>query len=81
LSRQGYELLGYLYDRANQLCTQQEIVEHIFGRKYDDTDPSHRSLVHTAIRRLRGNIEDDPDSPRYLLTERGGYRLVTQPNQ
>jgi DNA-binding response OmpR family regulator len=40
----------------------------------DGVDPAH---VWVTIRRLRQKLEQDPDRPRYLLTERGvGYRLV-----
>jgi DNA-binding response OmpR family regulator len=43
----------------------------------DGVDPAH---VWVTVRRLRQKIEQDPDHPRYLLTERGvGYRLVSVP--
>lgn len=36
-----------------------------------------RGAVRTAVYRLRGKLEDSPDSPRRLLTDHGrGYRLV-----
>jgi hypothetical protein len=38
--------------------------------------------VNTAVRRLREKIEDNPDAPRYILTELGrGYRLVLGPGR
>jgi len=81
LSGQSYELLCYLHEHAGHLCRREEIVRQVFDREYDKKEPSHRSLLNTAIRRLREKIEDDPDHPRYLLTVPGGYRLATQPNQ
>jgi DNA-binding response OmpR family regulator len=43
----------------------------------EGVDPAH---VWVTVRRLRQKIEQDPDHPRYLLTERGvGYRLVAVP--
>jgi DNA-binding response OmpR family regulator len=43
----------------------------------EGVDPAH---VWVTVRRLRQKIEQDPDRPRYLLTERGvGYRLVAVP--
>ena len=77
LPRQGYELLCYLHEHANQVRTRRDIVEEVFLQKYDETDESQTRRLNTAIRRLRERIEPDPDRPRYLLTEPGrGYRLV-----
>jgi DNA-binding response OmpR family regulator len=79
LSKQSYGLLCYLYEHANQLRTRREIVERVFGQKYDEMDESQISRLNTAIRRLRESIEEEPSHPRYLLTEpTGGYRLVSQ---
>jgi DNA-binding response OmpR family regulator len=77
LARQGYELLHYLYEHANQVRTRRDIVEEVFRQKYDEADESQTRRLNTAIRRLRERIEPDPERPRYLLTEPGrGYRLV-----
>jgi len=80
LRGQSYELLCYLHDHSDHLCARREIVEQVFHQKYDETDQTQLGRLNTAIRRLREKIEDDPDHPRYLLTEPGGgYRLITQP--
>jgi len=35
-------------------------------------------ILHVYVARLRKKVEDDPASPRFLLTESGlGYRFVT----
>ncbi|HEX8091783.1 MAG TPA: DNA-binding response regulator [Blastocatellia bacterium] len=76
LRGQSYHLLCYLYDRRNELCTRREIIESVFQETYRDRDDSQVSKLNTAIRRLREKIENNPDHPRYLLTEPGGgYRL------
>lgn len=37
------------------------------------------NTLSVYIRRLRNKIEDDPNSPKYLLTERGfGYKWVVE---
>lgn len=77
LRGQSYQLLKFLHDRANEACSRRDLVENVFGLKYDELDPSQVSRLNTAIRRLRELIEINPDSPRYLLTEQGvGYKLV-----
>jgi DNA-binding response OmpR family regulator len=77
LTRQGYQLLHYLYKYANQVRTRRDIVEEVFRQKYDETDDSQTRRLNTAIRRLRERIEFDPERPHYLRTEPGrGYRLI-----
>jgi two-component system response regulator MtrA len=35
-------------------------------------------LVNVHVQRLRSKIEEDPDSPQFVLTERGvGYKAGT----
>ncbi len=77
LSGQSYDLLVYLHQHANQLCTRQDLIEQVFDMIYDDTNRSHITRLNTAIARLREKIEIDSSHPRYLQTEPGGgYRLV-----
>jgi DNA-binding winged helix-turn-helix (wHTH) protein len=78
---QSYDLLRELYLHTNELCTRASIVERVFGEKYEETNESQVSRLNTAIRRLREKIEEDPDRPRYLLTEpHGGYKLIARPD-
>lgn len=80
LRGQSYELLLNLYNHNNELCTRRTLIEHLFGETYDERNDSQVSRLNTAVRRLREKIEDDPDHPRFLLTEvNGGYRLVARP--
>jgi DNA-binding winged helix-turn-helix (wHTH) protein len=85
LVRDGYKLLVYLYDHANQVCTRADIAKHVFNRKdYDDLPPNFKKLedgrINTAIRRLREKIEDNPNTPRYIIKRDGvGYCLRLPP--
>ncbi len=76
LRGQSYDLLKYLYQRRNQLCTRRDIIENVFEEIYRERDESQIGKLNTAIRRLREKIEHDPNHPYYLQTESGGgYRL------
>jgi len=82
LTPQGFRLLKYLYDHANQLCKRSAIAEHVFGLDSSDLDRVEIKLmekdqINTSISRLRRAIEPNPSHPKYILTVRGvGYRLV-----
>jgi len=76
---QSYELLCELESHAGRLCARRALVEKVFGETYDAASESQRTKLDAAIRRLRQKIEDDPDRPQYVLTERGeGYRLMAE---
>ncbi len=68
-----YRLLETLMKRANTVFTQMQLVTAVWGPEYaDDTGYIRRYVWH-----LRKKIEDDPNHPQHLLTERGfGYRFV-----
>lgn len=67
------KLLRFLAINANNVCTGNQIVSHIWGfGNYGDT-----RLIKAHIQHLRQKIEKDPNNPAYLLTVRGvGYSLV-----
>jgi DNA-binding response OmpR family regulator len=67
------KLLHLLAINANNVCTANQIVSHIWGFGNDgDT-----SLIKAHIRHLRQKIEPDPGTPTYILTVPGvGYTLI-----
>jgi hypothetical protein len=70
----SYELLLFLYRRANQLCTFQIISQQVF--KIDEYW-TMRNTIQAAIKRLREKIEPDPNYPKYVINDWGrGYKLV-----
>ena len=70
------DLLRYLTDREAKIVSRKDILEQVW-RVHEDTDTR---AIDNFIVRLRRYIEDDPASPKYLLTVRGvGYRFFAHP--
>jgi DNA-binding response OmpR family regulator len=70
------DLLRYLTERATQIVSRKEMLEQVW-RLHEDTDTR---AIDNFIVRLRRYIEDDPSSPRHLVTVRGvGYRFLANP--
>jgi two-component system KDP operon response regulator KdpE len=70
LDLKQFELLLYLAEHANQVCTHRALLYAIGG-----SDADHPDYVHMYVAQLRRQIETS-DEPRYLVTERStGYRF------
>ncbi len=72
------KLLHLLAVNANQVCTAEQIVSHIwgFGNEGDS------GLIKAHIRHLRQKIEADPGKPCYIQTVPGvGYTLVRRSSE
>lgn len=68
-------LLTYLYQHAGQVLTFEQILQHVWGKGYEN-NPEY---VHVYISNLRKKIEPDSRQPIYFLTEHGvGYRFEKQ---
>lgn len=66
-------VLHLLAVNADNVCTADQIVTHIWGFGYD----GDAGLIKAHIRHLRQKIERDPSSPVYILTVSGvGYVLT-----
>ncbi len=70
------KLLHLLAINANDVCTAEQIVTHVWG--YDGDGET--CLIKAHIRHLRQKVEPDSSNPRYILTVPGvGYTLVRRP--
>ena len=75
LTTQEYDLFALLVRNANRLLTDRFLTTEVWG------DDSSRSLtqLRLTIAVLRRKLEQNPTSPRHLLTEQGvGYRFCDQ---
>ncbi|MEO8468187.1 MAG: response regulator transcription factor [Chloroflexota bacterium] len=68
-----YKLLYHLVRNAGHILQHGTLLAKVWGREYvDEVD-----YIRVYIRRLREKLGDNPESPRYIRTERGlGYRFV-----
>lgn len=72
LSLREFDLLDYLVNNKNVAVNKEKLLSEVWGA-YNVVEPSTLT-VH--IRWLREKLEDDPSSPKYLITVRGvGYAL------
>ncbi len=73
LSALGFKLIALLASRPNQVFSREEIVLHLYG---DRGEGASDSRLDNLVSRVRQEIEQDPQTPRYLLTQHGvGFRL------
>ena len=67
-----YKILYHLVRNAGRVLTHETLLSKVWGREYAD----EIDYLRVYVRRLRRKLEEDPDHPRYILTERGlGYRF------
>jgi two-component system, OmpR family, KDP operon response regulator KdpE len=68
-----YKLLYHLVRNAGHVMSHGTLLAKVWGREYvDEVD-----YIRVYIRRLRDKLDDPPDAPRYIRTERGlGYRFI-----
>lgn len=73
LTRRECDLLRYLIGAADRPVSRRELLHEVWG--YRDAEFDTRTVdIHVA--KLRRKLEDDPESPRLIVTVRGaGYRI------
>ncbi len=72
------ELLRHLIRNEGRVVSRKSILEEVWGL-HEDTDTR---AIDNFIVRLRRYIEDNPATPRHLLTVRGvGYRFIAEPEK
>ena len=70
LTTREFELITFLAKEKGQVFTRESLLEKVWGYEYF----GDARTVDVTVRRLRTKIEDEPDTPKYVLTKRGvGY--------
>ncbi len=71
LTQVEFQILEYFLNNQNTALDRTSILKHIWGDSYYGDD----KIVDVNIRRIRMKIEDEPSTPRYILTIWGyGYK-------
>jgi len=69
-----YKLLAHLSINAGKVLTHDALIREVWGQYGNE---SHTLRVNMA--NLRRKVEENPGSPRYILTEMGvGYRMAEE---
>ena len=67
-----YKLLTYLISNPNRLVTKEELFEHVWKDKFTGD-----GTLNVHIRKIREQIEIDPNNPKYIITVwKEGYRFT-----
>src|SRR5579872_7077690 len=72
LSPKEFELLAFMMKNAGAPLTHVKLLRSVWGIEYG----GELEYLRSYVRMLRKKIEDDPDDPKYILTEPWvGYRF------
>ena len=75
LSKNELKIFYYLLQHRGVIKSRENLMEYLWDSDMFVDD----NTLSVYIRRLRNKIEDTPNAPQYLLTERGiGYKWVVE---
>jgi len=73
LTKTEYDLLKLFIVNAGKVLTYRFILKEIWGPSHVE----HNQYPRVYVRHLRSKIEQDPENPKFILTEAGvGYRFI-----
>lgn len=74
LTATEYNLLSILVKNEGRVLTHQYLLKQVWGNSYSD----QTQYLRVFVAQLRKKIEEDPNRPRFIVTESGvGYRFNT----
>jgi two-component system KDP operon response regulator KdpE len=78
LTQLEFRLIYALMTHPGRIIPSENLVEYVWGYGGEGS----KDLVRGLISRLRGKIEPDPSTPRYIMTDAGiGYYFEPEPDQ
>lgn len=76
MSRQQFALLSYLDRKRGTVCSRKELMEAVYDEDMTEGEANTDKRLERLIWRVREKIEDDPRSPKRLVSIPGlGLRL------
>ncbi len=73
LSHKEFEIVHHLWDNRNTIVSRDQLLREVWNY---ESQPTTRT-VDNFILKIRQKIEENPNSPKYILTVHGsGYKLV-----
>ncbi|MBQ2938101.1 MAG: response regulator transcription factor [Clostridia bacterium] len=67
-----FKLLTYLINNKDKLVSKQELFDNVWNDKF-----TQDGTLNVHIRKIREQIEDDPNNPQYITTVwKEGYRFI-----
>ncbi len=74
LTTTEYNLLSILVKNEGRVLTHQYLLKQVWGNSYSD----QTQYLRVFVAQLRKKIEEDPNRPKFIITESGvGYRFNT----
>ncbi len=74
LTATEYKLLSILIKNEGRVLTHQYLLKQVWGTSYSD----QTQYLRVFVAQLRKKIEEDPNRPKFIITESGvGYRFNT----
>ncbi len=71
LTQVEFQIMEYFFSNPSTALSRTDILKHVWGDEYFGEE----KIVDVNIRRLRMKIEDEPSTPRHILTVWGfGYK-------
>jgi two-component system, OmpR family, alkaline phosphatase synthesis response regulator PhoP len=69
-----FRLLETMAGHPNQVFTRMQLIDRVQGHAFE----GYERTVDAHIKNLRGKVEPDPKTPRYIVTVYGvGYKFMT----
>lgn len=68
LTQVEFQIMEYFFQNPGAALARSQILQHVWGSSTGSAYYTEDKIVDVNIRRLRKKVEDDPSSPKHLMT-------------